>query len=94
MDFKKTNRSRIINGRSGIQSMADNMKQAIYVKQLAKTFEDKEAGVVKENEIMPELTMINALGAKRRFKFIELRHQYVKETIQEHKIEMKHTPSE
>lgn len=42
---------------------------------------------------MPAITMIKALGATKRSKFIDLRHNYIKETIKNNKVEHHHVPS-
>lgn len=41
---------------------------------------------------MTAITMIKALGATKQSKFIEIRHQYIKEKIKNHYITLKHSP--
>lgn len=47
-----------------------------------------------ENDNMPVLCMIKTLGATKRSKFIELRNRYIKNTVKENNIELRHNASE
>lgn len=46
-----------------------------------------------ENVNMPALDMIKALGATKRSKFIHMWNQYIKQTVREKGIILKHTAS-
>lgn len=68
------------------------MHNSIYVRELARAFEKKAACIIMERDIMTAITMIKALGATKQSKFIEIRHQYIKEKIKNHYITLKHSP--
>lgn len=59
-------------------AIADVMQRPIYIRQLAQTFNENMAGIVIENDNMPSILMIKILGAMRRSKIIEIRHQYIR----------------
>lgn len=70
-------------------AMTDVIQCAIYVQQLGRTFDRTPKGITIKNDKMAAFTMTKALGATKRSKFIEMRHQYIKQTIQDKK--SKHT---
>lgn len=70
------------------------MQRPIYIRQLAQTFNENMAGIVIENDNMPSILMIKILGAMRRSKIIEIRHQYIRGKIKKNSIQLKQTPSE
>lgn len=73
--------------------MADMMQRAAYPQTLAHSFETQRARLVLNNYNMPAITIINALGATKRSKFINRRHQYLKQQISNNYIYIKHVPS-
>lgn len=60
---------------------------------IGKSFERHQARLVLNNDKMQGITMVNALGATKRSKLIDLRHQYLMQQIRQNNIENKHVPS-
>lgn len=73
--------------------MEDTIQRPLYVKTLAETFETTTPPLVLKTDNMPTITMVNAFGSTKQSKFIELRHQYIKQKIQSNNIIIKHVPS-
>lgn len=75
------------------RAMAEVTQRAIYTQTLATSFDKKPAEITLENDNMPALDMMAALGATKRSKFIDMRHHYLKQTVKEHNITLKHVAS-
>lgn len=73
--------------------MTDVMQCTIYAQTLTQTFEEKPATITLENDNIPALDMIQALDATKMSKFIDMRHQYIKQTVREKNIKLQQKPS-
>lgn len=69
------------------------MQQAVYVQTLARSFDLPQASITLENDNMPAIDMMRALGANKRSKFIDVRHQYLKQIVCKNNIQLQHVPS-
>lgn len=71
--------------------MSDVMQMAVYTQTLAKTFDNNIQTVRMANDNLPAITIINAIETTKRSTFTDLRHQYLRQTKQIHKIAITHT---
>lgn len=54
--------------------MADIIQRSIYTQTLARSFHDGDAAITLENDNIPALDILKALGATKRSKFIDMRN--------------------
>lgn len=65
----------------------------MFGKTQATSFTKYKPPIVMENDTLPAIMMIKALGATKRSKFIDLRHHYLKEVFKNKQVELRHIPS-
>lgn len=76
------------------RAMTEVLQQAIYTQTLALSFHPSCKPAIRlYNDNIPAITMIQALGATKRSKFIDLRHQYLKQQIRDSNTSIYHKPS-
>lgn len=61
------------------REMAEVMHRSVYAQTLTTKFTTEKPDIIMENDNMPAITMISAIGATKRSKIIHLRHQYLKQ---------------
>lgn len=74
------------------RAMAEVIQRSIYAKALSVTFDKQGVGIKIGNEKMNALDMLKALGATKISKFIDMRHQYLKQTIKNNNLKLVPTP--
>lgn len=72
---------------------ADATQYTVFAKTLTKKVDNKTPLKQVENDNLPALDMINSVGATKCFKFIDLKHQYIKYVIRQEDIKIKHKQS-
>lgn len=75
------------------RAMTEIMQRSIYAQTLSMSFQTAKPGITLENDNQPAITMIKALGATKRSKFIDLRHHYLKEVVKNNNVTIVHVPS-
>lgn len=75
------------------RTTANILGRAMFSKPPALSFDNKRTGIAMENNGMPALKMLEALGVTIRVKFIDMRHEYIKVTIQKKDVKLKRAPS-
>lgn len=57
---------------------------------IALQYEEKPTTITLDNDNMQTVDMIQALGATKRSEFMYTHHQYIKQTVKEKNIKLKH----
>lgn len=74
--------------------MAEVLEKSMYTQQLGDAFEQKRPVICMENDNKPAIGMLQSIGPTKRSKFIDLRHQFIKQTIQNTDTTIIHVPSQ
>lgn len=75
------------------RAITELIQRSIYAQTLATTFVKERPGITLQNDNMPAIAMLGALGATKRSKFIDLRHNYIKQVTKTNNITIVHVPS-
>lgn len=90
---KKQNAVAMSTAEAEYRAMVEMMQRGVYMQTLAQSFEKRRPPLVVNNDNMPAITMVNALGLTKTSKFIDLRHQYIKQQVRDHNRSIQHVPS-
>lgn len=76
------------------RAVAEVFQRAIHTRNLNKTFTTQVTVTEIHTDNKPTMDMVQALGGIRRSKFIDIRHQYIKEQLLDNEVTIHHVPSE
>lgn len=75
------------------QAITEVLQQVIHARNLGTTFCNDKGHVVLATEKHPALDMLKALGNTRRSKYIDPRHNFLKEQVRTNNVEIRHIKS-